>query len=127
MVTGPLAAVMVIEMEAIGPVPHCGLVLAELGADVVCIGRTAASGLGIDLPAEFNALARGKRNIALDLEQPTGLGTAMDLIAAADILIEGFRPGVMERLGLGPSPCLARNFRLVYGRLSGLTRRHRCR
>ena len=116
MVTGPLAAVTVIKMEAIGPVPHCGLVLAELGADVVCIGRTAASGLGIDLPAEFNALARGKRNIALDLEQPNGHGTAMDLIAA-----------VMERLGLGPSPCLARNFRLVYGRLSGLTRLHRCR
>lgn len=116
---GPLTAVTVIEMEAIGPVPHCGLVLAELGADVLCIDRTAASGLGIGLPREFNALAHGKRSIALDLKQAAGREAAMDLIATADILIEGFRPGVMERLGLGPAPCLARNPRLVYGRLSG--------
>lgn len=116
---GPLVGVTVIEMEAIGPVPHCGLVLAELGADVLCIDRTAASGLGIGLPREFNALARGKRSVALDLKREDGVEAAMDLIATADILIEGFRPGVMERLGLGPAQCLARNSRLVYGRLSG--------
>jgi len=109
----------VIEMAAIGPVPHCGLVLCELGADVLRIDRTAASGLGIDIAPEFDALARGKRTVALDLKGEAGCRAALDLIGAADILIEGFRPGVMERLGLGPLPCLARNPKLVYGRLSG--------
>ena len=116
---GPLSGVTVIEMAAIGPVPHCGMVLAELGAAVVRIDRTAASGLGLEIPPEFDALARGKRPVALDLKGDAGREAAMDLIAGADILIEGFRPGVMERIGLGPEPCLARNPRLVYGRLSG--------
>lgn len=117
--TGPLAGMTVIEMAAIGPVPHCGLVLRELGADVLRIERTGPSGLGIDLAPEFDALARGKRSLALDLKGAAGRDAAMDVISAADILIEGFRPGVMERLGLGPLPCLARNPRLVYGRLPG--------
>ena len=117
--TGPLAGMTVIEMAAIGPVPHCGLVLRELGADVLRIERTGPSGLGIGLLPEFDALARGKRTVALDLKDAAGRGAAMDLIGAADILIEGFRPGVMERLGLGPAPCLQRNGRLVYGRLPG--------
>jgi len=117
--TGPLSGMTVIEMAAIGPVPHCGLVLRELGADVLRIDRTAASGLGIDLAPEFDALVRGKRTIAINLKEDAGRGVAMDLIGSADILIEGFRPGVMERLGLGPLPCLARNPKLVYGRLSG--------
>lgn len=116
---GPLGGMTVIEMAAIGPVPHCGLVLRELGADVLRIDRTVPSQLGIDLAPEFDALARGKRTVALDLKAAAGRGAAMDLIGAADILIEGFRPGVMERLGLGPLPCLARNPRLVYGRLPG--------
>lgn len=106
-------------MAAIGPVPHCGLVLAELGADVLRIDRLSASGLGIEVSTDFDALARGKRIVALDLKDEAGRGAAMDLIDKADILIEGFRPGVMERIGLGPQACLARNPRLVYGRLSG--------
>lgn len=98
---GPLAGTVVVEMAAIGPVPHCGLVLAEMGAGVI------------------RALARGKRSAALDLKSPEGLAAARTLIARADVLLEGFRPGVMERLGLGPAPCLAANPRLVYGRMSG--------
>lgn len=116
---GPLSGMGVIEMAAIGPVPHCGLVLAELGADVLRIDRLSASGLGIEVSAEFDVLARGKRTVALDLKEEAGRGAALDLIGEADILIEGFRPGVMERVGLGPQACLARNPRLVYGRLSG--------
>ncbi len=117
--TGPLSGMTVIEMAAIGPVPHCGLVLRELGADVLRIDRTVPSQLGIDLAPEFDALARGKRTAAFDLKVAAGRDAAMDLIGTADILIEGFRPGVMERLGLGPRPCLERNPRLVYGRLPG--------
>lgn len=115
----PLAGVTVIEMAAIGPVPHCGLVLRELGADVVRIDRTEASGLGIGMAEEFDVLARGKRIVQLDLKSDAGRDAAMGLIATADVLLEGFRPGVMERLGLGPQQCLERNPRLVYGRLSG--------
>ncbi len=117
--TGPLAGMTVIEMAAIGPVPHCGMVLRELGADVLRIERSGPSGLGIDLAPGFDALARGKRVVALDLKATAGRDTVLEFVAAADILIEGFRPGVMERLGLGPVPCLARNPRLIYGRLPG--------
>ena len=117
--SGPLAGMRVVEMAAIGPVPHCGLVLRELGAEVVRIDRMHASGLGIDVPDGFDALAQGKRAVPLDLKDPAGLAAALLLIDGADILIEGFRPGVMERIGLGPATCRARNKRLVYGRLSG--------
>ena len=116
---GPLSGMQVIEMAAIGPVPHCGLVLAELGADVLRIDRPTPSGLGIEIAAEHDALARGKRFVALNLKAAAGREAALELIAAADIVIEGFRPGVMERAGLGPQICLGRNPRLVYGRLSG--------
>jgi alpha-methylacyl-CoA racemase len=116
---GPLAGTTVVEMAAIGPVPHCGLVLAEMGARVIRLDRVGASGLGIPVPPRHDALARGKRSVALDLKSPAGLAAAQTLIARADVLLEGFRPGVMERLGLGPNPCLAANPRLVYGRISG--------
>ena len=116
---GPLSGTMVVEMAAIGPVPHCGLVLAEMGAGVIRLDRVGASGLGIPVPPRHDALARGKRSVALDLKSPAGQEAARTLIARADVLLEGFRPGVMERLGLGPDPCLAANPRLVYGRISG--------
>ncbi len=116
---GPLAGTVVVEMAAIGPVPHCGLVLAEMGANVIRLDRVGASGLGIPVPPRHDALARGKRSVALDLKSPDGLEAARTLIARADVLLEGFRPGVMERLGLGPNPCLTANPRLVYGRISG--------
>lgn len=117
--SGPLAGVRVIEMSAIGPVPQCGLVLAEMGAEVVRLDRTEASDLGVPAPSRFDALARGKQSVVLDLKGDEGRQAALCLIAAADLLIEGFRPGVMERLGLGPEVCLAANPRLVYGRISG--------
>lgn len=116
---GPLIGVRVVEMAAIGPVPHCGLVLRELGAEVLRIDRPGPSSLGIPVAAGFDALARGKRTVALDLKDAAGREAALELIGGADILIEGFRPGVMERIGLGPQPCMQRNKRLVYGRLSG--------
>jgi len=116
---GSLAGLVVIEMAAIGPVPHCGLVLSELGADVVRLDRLEPSGLGIEVAGQFDALARGKRSLALDLKSPNGAQAALELVGRADALIEGFRPGVMERLGLGPDRCLAANPRLVYGRISG--------
>ena len=116
---GPLAGIRVIEMAAIGPVPHCGLVLAEMGADVVRLDRTETAELGVAVPPPYDALARGKRSVALDLKDADGLRSARGLIAGADALLEGFRPGVMERLGLGPDACLTANPRLVYGRISG--------
>ncbi len=117
--SGPLAGVRVIEMSAIGPVPQCGLVLAEMGAEVVRLDRAGASDLGVPVPPRFDALARGKQSVMLDLKADGGRQAALRLIAAADSLIEGFRPGVMERLGLGPEVCLAANPRLIYGRVSG--------
>jgi len=116
---GPLAGTVIVEMAAIGPVPHCGLVLAEMGAGVIRLDRIGAAELGIPVPARHDALARGKRSVALDLKSQAGLDAARALIARADAVIEGFRPGVMERLGLGPDACLAANPRLVYGRISG--------
>lgn len=117
--TGPLTGARVVEFAAIGPVPYCGLVLRELGADVLRVDRPEASELGIVTPPEFDALARGKRTVVLDLKRVDELRAALDLIADADILIEGFRPGVMERLGLGPAECASRNPSLVFGRISG--------
>ena len=117
--TGPLAGLRVIEMAAIGPVPHCGMVLADMGAEVVRLDRPAASDLGLPVEARFDLLARGKQVRTVDLKQGDGVAAALELIGQADALIEGFRPGVMERLGLGPEVCHRRNARLVYGRISG--------
>lgn len=116
---GPLSGTIVVEMAAIGPVPHCGLVLAEMGASVIRLDRIGGAALGIPVPPRHDALARGKRSVALDLKSPDGLEAARTLIARADVLLEGFRPGVMERLGLDPASCLVANPRLVYGRISG--------
>jgi alpha-methylacyl-CoA racemase len=116
---GPLAGVRVIEMSNIGPGPFCGMLLAEMGADVLRVARLATSDLGIDVEPRFDLLNRSKSAVAIDLKAPAGVEAVKSLIASADILIEGYRPGAMERLGLGPDTCLALNPALVYGRLTG--------
>lgn len=116
---GPLAGLRVIEMASIGPGPFCCMLLADLGADVVRIDRTEASGLGLPVDTRYEITGRGRRSVALDLKRPEGIEAALKLIETADILIEGWRPGVAERLGLGPADCHARNPRLVYGRMTG--------
>jgi alpha-methylacyl-CoA racemase len=116
---GPLEGLSVIEIAGIGPGPMACMLLADLGADVVRIDRTEASGLGVSMAPRFDVNARGRRSLALDLKQAAGVATALRLIDRADVLVEGFRPGVAERLGLGPEVCLARNPGLVYGRMTG--------
>ena len=116
---GPLDGVRVIELAGLGPCPMCGMLLAELGADVLRIDRVAPSGLGFDLPPEADLLHRSRPAVAVDLKRPAGIDLVLALVERADVLIEGFRPGVMERLGLGPEPCTRRNPRLVYGRITG--------
>src|SRR5580692_10129800 len=116
---GPLAGLKVIEFAGIGPGPMCAMLLADLGATVLRIDRTTPSDLGIQRDARNNLLLRSRKAIPLDLKRPDGTALALRLIEQADALIEGFRPGVMERLGLGPDICLARNKRLVYGRMTG--------
>jgi alpha-methylacyl-CoA racemase len=114
---GPLAGVRVVELAGIGPTPFAAMTLADMGADVVRIDRPGArSMLG---PAEADLLNRGRRSVAVDLKNPDGVATVLRLVERADVLIEGFRPGVAERLGLGPEDCRAVNPRLVYGRMTG--------
>jgi alpha-methylacyl-CoA racemase len=111
---GPLEGVRVVELAGIGPGPFCAMLLADLGAEVLRVERPASG------PPAWPALfARGRRRVAVDLKHPEGAGVVLDLAAAADALVEGFRPGVAERLGIGPEACLARNPRLVYGRVTG--------
>ncbi|MBI1359653.1 MAG: CoA transferase [Alphaproteobacteria bacterium] len=114
MPSGPLVGLKVIEFAGIGPAPFCGMLLADLGADVIRIDRKESVGR---TPRDL--MGRGKRSVAIDLKHPEGVEAALLLIEKADALIEGFRPGVMERLGLGPDVAQARNPRLVYGRMTG--------
>jgi len=116
---GPLAGVRVLEFEAIGPGPFAGMLLADLGADVLVVDRPADSDLGLKRERWYDVMMRGKRSVTLDLKAPGAKEAALALAAKADALIEGFRPGVMERLGLGPEVALARNPKLVYGRMTG--------
>jgi alpha-methylacyl-CoA racemase len=116
---GPLKGLRVVELAGIGPGPMCAMLLADLGAEVVRIDRTQHSGLGLDLPPRFDVSSRNRRSIALDLKNAAALAAATRLIGRADVLIEGWRPGVAERLGLGPETCLAANPGLVYGRMTG--------
>ncbi|MCL4183341.1 MAG: CoA transferase [Burkholderiaceae bacterium] len=112
---GPLTGISVVEFAGLGPGPFCAMMLADLGADVVRIDRRPGGSVagGVDV------LARGRRSIVLDLKKPEGVDAALRLAGTSDVLIEGFRPGVMEGLGLGPDACLGRNPRLVYGRVTG--------
>jgi alpha-methylacyl-CoA racemase len=116
---GPLNGLRIIELASIGPGPMCAMLLADLGADVVRIDRIEPSGLGVAMAERFNVNARNRRSVALDLKSPAGRDAVLRLVARADMLIEGFRPGVAERLGLGPAECHARNPGLVYGRMTG--------
>lgn len=116
---GPLTGYKIVEMAGIGPGPMCAMLLADLGATVLRVDRQQPSGLGLPSQTRFNIMNRSRHAIAVDLKQPEGLALVLRLIGEADALIEGFRPGVMERLGLGPKVCLARNPKLVYGRMTG--------
>ena len=116
---GPLAGVKVVELAGIGPAPFCGMLLGDLGADVLRIDRTGPSDLGLPVPRPYDLLNRNKRSVAIDLKSKDGVAAVLRLVEQADVLIEGFRPGVTEKLGLGPAECRARNKRLVYGRMTG--------
>ncbi len=111
---GPLTGVKILEFAGIGPGPFCAMLLSDLGAEIVRIDRKGAKG-----GSKYDVTSRGRRSIAIDLKNPKGVETVLGLVDQADALLEGFRPGVMERLGLGPDVCLGRNPRLVYGRMTG--------
>ncbi|WP_182378245.1 CaiB/BaiF CoA-transferase family protein [Nocardioides sp. WS12] len=118
--TGPLAGLKVIEIGSIGPGPYCAMLLADLGADVIRIDRTSGAALvGPNADFRTEVMHRGRQSVAVDLKNPRGREVVLDLVAGADVLIEGFRPGVTERLGIGPEACAAINPRLVYGRMTG--------
>ena len=116
---GPLNGYRVIELAGIGPGPFAAMMLADMGAEVIRVERAQAVRRPLPDMPYGDLLLRGRRNVALDLKHAEGRATLLDLVARADVLIEGFRPGVMERLGAGPDECLARNPRLVYGRMTG--------
>ena len=116
---GPLKGMRIVELAGIGPGPMCAMLLADLGATVLRVDRKQQIDLGTPRPLEFNLLLRNRKAIAVDLKQRAAVELVLDLVGRADALIEGFRPGVAERLGLGPTECLSRNPKLVYGRMTG--------
>ena len=119
---GPLAGVRVVEMVGLGPCPFAAMMLADMGAEVIRIDRKTAPGADNPFPmlgTRFDVMARGRRSLALDLKQPAAKEVVLTLLDQADVVLEGFRPGVMERLGFGPDACHARNPKLVYGRVTG--------
>jgi alpha-methylacyl-CoA racemase len=116
---GPLAGIRILEFESIGPAPFAGMLLADMGAEVLVIDRPAATDLGLERARSDAVMMRGKRSVTLDLKDPRAADVALALISKTDALIEGMRPGVMEKLGLGPDAALACNPRLVYGRMTG--------
>ncbi|MEM1019487.1 MAG: CaiB/BaiF CoA-transferase family protein, partial [Pseudomonadota bacterium] len=116
---GPLAGLKIIEIAGIGPGPFCAMMLADMGADVIRVDRASGGQPGVQGNAGKDVLNRGRRSIAVDLKSPDGKALLLQLVARADGLVEGFRPGVMERLGLGPEVCHQTNAALVYGRMTG--------
>src|SRR3954454_22590561 len=119
---GPLEGIRIVELAGIGPAPFCAMLLSDMGAEVIRGDRAAHAGRDVGREGEdarFGLLQRGRRNIAVDLKNEQAVAAVLRLIDKADALIEGFRPGVMERLGLGPDICLPRNPKLVYGRMTG--------
>ncbi len=116
---GPLSGIKVVEIASIGPGPMCAMLLSDLGATVLRVDRASAVGVEPAMAPQFATLQRGRQSIAVDLKNPDGVETVLQLVDGADALIEGFRPGVTERLGIGPDDCFARNPKLVYGRMTG--------
>ncbi|MBJ19337.1 MAG: CoA transferase [bacterium] len=116
---GPLAGITVLEVAGIGPGPFCGMMLSDMGADVVRIDRAGSVQEQVPSEPSVDVIARGRRSVGVDLKRPEGVEAVLKMVEQADVLIEGFRPGVMERLGLGPDVCLARNPKLVFGRMTG--------
>lgn len=116
---GPLTGVRVVEIAGIGPGPFAAMMLADMGADVIRVDRSSAVYGGDPSTPPADVMNRGRRSIAVDLKNPAGVETVLQLVENADALIEGFRPGVTERLGIGPEQCLARNPKLIYGRMTG--------
>lgn len=117
--TGPLKGIRIIELGTLGPAPFASSVLADFGADVVRIDRQSSVDSGINFPPELDPYNRNKRSVALDLKHPDAVNLALQMISKADIFIEGFRPGITERLGLGPEICATHNPRLIYARMTG--------
>jgi alpha-methylacyl-CoA racemase len=118
MMAGPLAGLRIIEMAGIGPGPFAGMLLADMGADVIRVDRPGGGNMGAtDNPADV--LQRGRRSIAVNLKSEAGVETVLKLLESADVVTEGYRPGVMEKLGLGPDVCLARNPKLIFARMTG--------
>ena len=111
---GPLNGFRIIELAGIGPGPFCGMMLSDMGAEVIRVDRIAK---GVGAPKDV--LQRNRQSVAVDLKKPEGIEIVLKLVESADALFEGFRPGVTERLGLGPDECMARNEKLVYGRMTG--------
>ena len=116
---GPLTGYKLIEIAGVGPTQLTGMLLADMGAEIVRVVRLSEVELGIFMPEKYKLMNRSRRSIAIDLKKPQGRETVLELCTRADALFEGFRPGVMERLGLGPDECMQRNQRLVYGRMTG--------
>src|SRR3982750_1031209 len=114
--TGPLRGLKVVELAGIGPGPHACMLLADLGADVIRIDRPGGQ---MFAGGRADLLNRGRPSVALDLKQPAAVAAVLDLVDRADVLVEGMRPGAIERMGLGPDVCLERNPRLVFGRMTG--------
>jgi alpha-methylacyl-CoA racemase len=117
--SGPLSGIRVLEFESIGPAPFAGMLLADMGADVLVVDRPATTDLGLKRERWYDLMMRGKRSVTLDLKKKESAGVALELASRADALIEGMRPGVMERLGLGPEQVFKKNPKLVYGRMTG--------
>jgi alpha-methylacyl-CoA racemase len=116
---GPLEGVRIVEFAGLGPAPMAAMLLADLGATVIKVDRTTPSDLGTPKAAKFELTSRSRHSVAIDLKKPMGVELALELIGKADVVIEGFRPGTMERLGLGPDTAFLRNPKIVYGRMTG--------